>query len=100
MSRFIGNHNSHMLPTAQLNLLPLAQLILLKQTVDAASEQWEREQAERKKGTEKTTAVFADNTYTRRVYDKASTEDIGLLQSRIENTGTSDQITHSCYRSN
>jgi RHS repeat-associated protein len=37
-----------MLPAAQINMLPMAQLLLLKEAVDAASEQWEREQAERR----------------------------------------------------
>ncbi|NBB78579.1 MAG: hypothetical protein GVY36_03935 [Verrucomicrobia bacterium] len=46
-----------MLPAAQMNMLPLAQLLLLKEAVDAASEQWEREQAERRRREADSSAV-------------------------------------------
>ncbi len=38
-----------MLPAAQINRLPLVQLLRLKEAVDAASEQWERDRAERRR---------------------------------------------------
>jgi RHS repeat-associated protein len=46
-----------MLPAAQMNMLPLAQLLLLKEAVDAASNQWEREQAERRRREADSSAV-------------------------------------------
>lgn len=51
---------ARMLPAAQINMLPmanLAQLLLLKEAVDAASEQWEREQAERRRREADSSAV-------------------------------------------
>ncbi|MDQ8208785.1 DUF6531 domain-containing protein, partial [Coraliomargarita sp. SDUM461003] len=56
-----------------------------RQAFDAAS----RITGEYLEGSDTSTSRDIDYNYF------ASTEDIGLLQSRIENTGTSDQITHS-----